>query len=348
MKIIYNYDGASIDIVEDDKTNNIIYLSLKNNNKYNHYYNFKIDNSNNKVGTIIIKDFVNSFYYNKKNKYIPYLIKDDKINKFKEDKVKIIDNDYYINIDKDFIGEISLYPRYVKKDLEQFIDTIKENNNIETKTNPLVEIKIGKQRKKNIVIFGRIHPGETLSSYFIEEIIKYILNNENILNNYSFTIYPMISTTGVENGEHRYTSNVDLNRIWNKKNIFQEIDYIKNKLIDINPYLLIDVHGDEITNIDYIKTNMMFLNDNLGSFKVLKDRNIFYRFLRALIKQKKIINIFNMTAREYICKKYNCKGILIELSLEKNDINSTREKAKIFIKKLLEVLNNENNDSCKK
>lgn len=348
MKIINNYDGSSINIINNDKVNNTVYLTFKNNNKFNHYYNFKVDNTNSKEGTIIIKDFTNSFYYNKKNKYIPYLIKGDKIIKFNEDKVKIVDNDYIINIDVDFVGEISLYPRYVKKDLQQFIDTIKVNNNIEIKNTPLVEIQIGKQRKENIVIFGRIHPGETLSSYFIEEIITYILNNEKILNKYSFTIYPMISIIGVEKGEHRYTSNVDFNRIWNKKNISKEIDYIKNRLVDIKPYLLIDIHGDEITNIDYIKTNMMFLNDDLGLFKVLKDRNIFYRFARALIKQKKIINIFNITAREYICKKYNCKGILVELSLEKNDINSTREKAKIFIEKLLEVLNNENNDSCKK
>ena len=57
MKIINNYDGSSIDIIENDKTNNIVYLSLKDNNKYNHYFNFKVDNSNNKEGTIIIKDF---------------------------------------------------------------------------------------------------------------------------------------------------------------------------------------------------------------------------------------------------------------------------------------------------
>lgn len=348
MKIINNYDGSSIDIIENDKTNNIVYLSLKDNNKYNHYFNFKVDNSNNKEGTIIIKDFTNSFYYNKKNKYVPYIIKDDKIIKFKEEKVKIVDNDYIINIDVDFVGEISLYPRYVKKDLEHFINTIKDDNNINIKTNPLVEIRIGKQRKKNIIIFGRIHPGETLSSYFIEEIIKYILNNENILNNYSFTIYPMVSVEGVKNGEHRYTSNIDLNRIWNKKNISKEVDYIKNKLKNYNPYLIIDVHGDEITDIDYIRTNMDCLNNNLDSFKVLKDINKIYKFTRALIKQRKIINIFKMSAREYICKKYKCYGMLIELSLEKNDIESSREKGKIFVKKLYEVLDNENNDSCKK
>ena len=64
MKIDYNYDGASIDILEIDDLNNSIVLSPKmENGKYSNYFNFKIIN-NNLEGKIYLKNLNKLMYDN--------------------------------------------------------------------------------------------------------------------------------------------------------------------------------------------------------------------------------------------------------------------------------------------
>ena len=55
MKIIANYDGSSIDILNNNQEANSIELSLKKENgKYSQYYNFIIENNESKEGSIFI------------------------------------------------------------------------------------------------------------------------------------------------------------------------------------------------------------------------------------------------------------------------------------------------------
>ena len=57
MKIINNYDGSSIDIINEDLRKNEAVLSLrKEKDSYSHYYNFRVENDLNKVGTVFIKN----------------------------------------------------------------------------------------------------------------------------------------------------------------------------------------------------------------------------------------------------------------------------------------------------
>ena len=56
-------EGASIEIIQNDIENNILYLSLKEENgQFSHYYNFIIDNKGNKEGIIYIKNLLLQLY----------------------------------------------------------------------------------------------------------------------------------------------------------------------------------------------------------------------------------------------------------------------------------------------
>lgn len=64
---------------------------------------------------------------------------------------------------------------------------------------------------------GRIHPGETNSSFIIEGLMRKLTDgsekSESILNFYNFYIIPMINPDGVVSGNFRTSfSGQDLNR----------------------------------------------------------------------------------------------------------------------------------------
>lgn len=333
MKILYNYEGASIKLIKNDIENNILYLSLKEENgKYSHYYNFIIENQEEKNGIIYIKNIQNSPYYRKNIRNIPY-IKDNEWNRLKDFSIND-ENELVINIKPKTRQEISLVPRYVQKDLEQFIEN-ENKKNIKSVFEPVDEIIIGNIKLPAVVFTARQHPGETLSSFFVEGVIQEILNSSDLLEKYCFVIYPIVNRDGVKNGNHRYTNGIDYNRSWNKKDEPTEIKYIKEKIKTLNVKYFIDVHNDEITSENYIRTPCKNIKeDKIAGIKILTSPSKIKRFARALIKQKKIINIFSKTANEYVFEKYHCNTYLIELTMNE-DYNNINELGKKFIKELL-------------
>lgn len=333
MNILYDYEGASIKVLKNDTDNNVLYLSLKEENgKFSHYYNFVIENQEEINGMIYIKNIQNSPYYRKNVKNIPY-IKDKEWNRLKDYCINN-ENEIVISIKPKTKQEISLVPRYIQENLKKFIEK-ENNNNLKYVSEPIDEIIIGDVKLPAVVITARQHPGETLSSFFVEGAIQEILNSRNILEKYCFVIYPIVNKTGVKNGNHRYTNEIDYNRSWNKKDEPAEIKYIKEKLKTLNIKYFIDVHNDEITSENYIRTPCKNIKDEkIAGIKVLTSPSKIKRFARALIKQKKIINIFSKTANEYVFGKYHCNTILIELTM-KEDYNNINKLGRNFIKELL-------------
>ena len=78
--------------------------------------------------------------------------------------------------------------------------------------------------KKAIIFTGRVHPGESNSSYVLQGLIEFLLSNdskaENLRNHYIFKIVPMLNPDGVVRGNFRMNSvGKDLNRMWPEKNL---------------------------------------------------------------------------------------------------------------------------------
>ena len=72
--------------------------------------------------------------------------------------------------------------------------------------------------KKAIILTGRVHPGESNSSYVIQGLIEFLLSNDQKANNlrkhYIFKIVPMLNPDGVIRGNFRMNSaGKDLNRM---------------------------------------------------------------------------------------------------------------------------------------
>ena len=105
------------------------------------------------------------------------------------------------------------------------------------------------------MIIARQHPGESVSSYIMEGVIKYLISDkkeaEILRQKYIFKIIPMVNPDGVIYGNFRCNlSGVDLNRKWfNTNRIIHPTPYaIKNILRAIlnNGYeidIFFDLHG---------------------------------------------------------------------------------------------------------
>ena len=335
MQIINNYPGSAVEILNVDNANNIAYLSLKKeHNSYSHYYNFKVINDD-KKGEIHLAN-VGFSPYVKDQPTVPYLRKDNHWSVFPSADFSYKNGEVVLNVAPYANYEISLYPSYTKKDLRELLLKINKYNFItinEIEKLALTEIIIGDLTLPTVLVIGRQHPGETLSSFFIEGMIEAIIANVELLTKYCFVFYPIINVKGVEQGNHRFSNGIDYNRIWNEKQLPAEIAYLKAKLNNYNLISFIDIHNDEISTIDYVRSNFDLSTLAIDNMLVLKDYSKWHRFLRALIKDKKIIDLSALTAREYVSKNYGCDNILVELATNNSDLTA-KEKGYEFIKQL--------------
>lgn len=74
-----------------------------------------------------------------------------------------------------------------------------------------------KRRKKTILMVGRLHPGETHSSWLVHGFIRFILSEspkaKDLRNKVIFKIVPMLNPDGVIVGNYRCTlAGCDMNR----------------------------------------------------------------------------------------------------------------------------------------
>ena len=75
-------------------------------------------------------------------------------------------------------------------------------------------------KRKCVVISARVHPGETVGSWMMRGVLKFITDPTNheaklLRENFIFKIIPMMNPDGVINGNYRCSlAGCDLNRRW--------------------------------------------------------------------------------------------------------------------------------------
>src|SRR5690606_23687009 len=89
--------------------------------------------------------------------------------------------------------------------------------------------------RKGVVVTGRVHPGESNSSFMMKGVIDFLtgpsLDAKILRDNFVFKIVPMLNPDGVINGNYRCNlAGVDLNRKWldPSKKLHPSIYHTKN------------------------------------------------------------------------------------------------------------------------
>ena len=110
------------------------------------------------------------------------------------------------------------------------------------------------QKKEGVVITGRIHPGESNSSFMMKGVIDFLVSDDPVAcelrDKFVFKIIPMLNPDGVINGNYRCSlAGCDLNRRWKyPSEILHPTVYHTKKLImkvakERTLALYCDLHG---------------------------------------------------------------------------------------------------------
>lgn len=134
-------------------------------------------------------------------------------------------------------------------------------------------------KKPAIIITGRVHPGESNSSYVVEGLIEFLLSTNIIAvklrKTFIFKIIPMLNPDGVILGNFRMNTNgKDLNRMWIDADIqtSPSIYYTKQMIYKTynsrEIYLFCDFHGHSTKNNFFLyscKNSSLTSNTNITS-----------------------------------------------------------------------------------
>ena len=112
----------------------------------------------------------------------------------------------------------------------------------------------GIDKKKVIIVSGRVHPGETPASWMMEGFIRRLLSDHPSIHalrsSFIFYVVPVINIDGVMFGNNRCSlAGVDLNRQWMHPSSIEHppIAHLKNLIASVqqsrNCWLYLDLHG---------------------------------------------------------------------------------------------------------
>ncbi len=135
------------------------------------------------------------------------------------------------------------------------------HNNINYNFNYNDHVNDTNKNKPVIILMGRVHPGETVSSWMMKGIIEFLCSDcdeANLLkSSFVFKIIPMMNPDGVVCGNYRTSlAGCDLNRRWINPNeiLHPEIFYTKQMILKLHQQrdikMIVDFHGHSgATNI---------------------------------------------------------------------------------------------------
>ena len=225
---------------------------------------------------------------------------------------------------------VSWYVPYTKSNFDSLLSQFNLENigaKLKNTDSGLPYISIGDTNKDCLVLIARQHPGETMSSFFLDGVIKYLssLNIEEFKQK-SFLIIPFINLQGVKNSTHRYDcSGVDYNRSWNKNH--SVIEEVLHLIKSVNCSMVLDIHGDEVSKNNYIMHEGK-LSDITRSyldafvkcdFLVLQAQSFFKRFVKNIIRNKKIIRPQGKSSARQYLTSLNINTLTVEISAHKSD-----------------------------
>lgn len=233
------------------------------------------------------------------------------------------------------------YPPYSVEDLENFLKSIKESDVKFEKFANIHCLTIGDKSKPNVTLTARMHPGESMGSFFIEGAIEEILKDKSILDKFYFTIIPMCNVSGVKANNHRLTSTgFDMSRQWKRFPADKQNLILKNIIPTDNPFLFLDVHGDEVSKMNYIFYNKMKKMSEeqyktlFSDFTYLKDTPVLRRFIKNLIRHRILVSLKRPATAKNFYNKTGYDAFLLELSAHITLPKHSKELGERFIKRL--------------
>ena len=140
---------------------------------------------------------------------------------------------------------------------------------------------------KKIWITARQHPGESMGQWFVEGLVKKLLNlsssiSRKLLQEYVFFIVPNMNPDGVVHGNLRTNSlGYNLNREWNKSTMLTspEVYCVREYMQLYGLDMYFDIHGDE--SIPYVFLAQCDFMPNCSSMQKEKNQIFKHELLKS-------------------------------------------------------------------
>lgn len=313
MNVFSDFESGAINFGNWDDENNILRVSLKKNQKgeVNHWFYFGVKDAPKKMA-IVFENGMHSRFSKGWYGYKPFISADDRIWERCDMAFNVQGCSISIelnNLPQDFY--FAWYPPYVPRSFNENTDFFDYLN------------QIGNQKGKSVLITARHHPGESMSSFFLEGLCGFLksADSSSLLSKYNFIVVPFVNIDGVKEGMHRTSyDGIDYNFAWFKHDV-DRINQIKDFIKDKDVALYFDIHGDEVSKINYLyytgkkirRVKPLLIDLQIRNKIAILHRGKYKYILKVLLKKHKLISGIKNTV-EYIEHNKGCAGFVYELS----------------------------------
>ena len=188
------------------------------------------------------------------------------------------------------ITYLTFHPRYSHHRLVKLADGLpKDIFSVETigvtrQRRDIISIEVGNRSKKPIAFYARVHPYETVGSYFVEGMLKWLaagsVEAKAFITKHHIIFVPMPNVDGVADGTNKLTHG-GLNFSVNfRPSVEPEAVALKNYFSKKMPATIFDLHGWNN------RRDNLVTNDNIMGKKIvdaiLSDKKLFYKPLEYL------------------------------------------------------------------
>lgn len=197
----------------------------------------------------------------------------------------------------------------------------------------LLRIGTKGEKSRKIWITARQHPGETMGEYFVEGLLRRLLDRDEALSRKllaeaEFYVVPCMNPDGCWRG-HLCTNaeGFNLNRHWDAPDAatVPEVYHVLKKMEEIGVDMYIDVHGDEVINHNYLHGNEAIpsWDDRLSG---LQDR--FRQAFHRMDPTFSTIDSFGMdgnttadmsVAQRVVGEKFKCLAFTVEMPFKDSE-----------------------------
>ncbi|MFK0229920.1 M14-type cytosolic carboxypeptidase [Streptomyces sp. NPDC090303] len=202
-----------------------------------------------------------------------------------------------------------------------------------------------------VIVLARQHPGEVMSSFFVEGFLDELLAGGAVTDRFlarnSLVVVPMMNVDGVRRDLHRTDgAGIDHNRAWGGRTPPRAVAFVERLLTDGRPVrLLADVHGDEVSRSSYLSYRTgrrLTLAERDAGVALLKrldtppGRHVWQaasfarRSARALVRQRRLLIRPGLTAAEFAAKYASCVSCTYELSAHQVDPAEAADQGREF------------------
>ena len=199
----------------------------------------------------------------------------------------------------------------------------------------LLEVSATDTPEKNIWIIARQHPGETMAEWYMEGLIKSLLDSHNsvaraLLKKARFFLVPNMNPDGAAKGNLRANAaGANLNREWMEPSLERspEVYYVREKMKATAVDLFLDIHGDEAIPYNFAATSegVPSYNETMAELENLfihKYMEITPDFQATHGYPKDEPGKANLTvASNYVAEHFKCLALTIEQPF-KDDLNN--------------------------